>query len=246
MTLRGMPVGYYGKLPARADFVSRRLGRFMIERWDNWLQQCLPRSEAALGLAWESRYLTAPAWRFALPARVCGENALIGVMVPSADSVGRCFPLLVAQELPVTVDPVTAAVSATAWFEAAETLALDALDGGFDLTGLDRTLPIMGLPVASQAPRGPATAYPVGMWIGLPMLSALGAIVRKAVGIGPRSALWWTSGGGSFPPSVAVTSGLIPPAGFAALLDGAWARHGWHGAPEEAPDDPEPAWDREA
>jgi type VI secretion system protein ImpM len=240
----GRPTGYYGKLPARADFVGRRLARPTIERWDSWLQQCLARSQATLAATWEGSYLTAPVWRFALPARTCGDSALIGVLVSSADAVGRCFPLLLAQELPEPADTAAIATTAAGWFEAAETLALDALVGGFDLCALDRPLPaIPNLP--PHISHGAAASYPVGRWIGLPMLSALGAVLRGTSGLGPRPALWWTGGGGGFRPGVAVTAGLIAPAGFAALLDGAWTRHGWHSVPDPDSAGAEPDWDRD-
>jgi type VI secretion system protein ImpM len=240
----GRPPGYYGKLPARADFVGRRLTRPLVERWDSWLQQCLSRSQAMLAAAWEDSYLTAPVWRFALPARACGDSALIGVLVPSVDAVGRCFPLLLAQEMPEAANMAAIATAAAGWFEAAETLALDALDGGFDLCALDRPLPA----IPSTPPHvshGAAARYPVGLWIGLPMLSALGPVLRETSGLGPRPALWWTGGGGGFRPGVAVTAGLIAPAGFAALLDSAWAKHGWHGARDPASTGSEPDWDRD-
>jgi type VI secretion system protein ImpM len=242
----GQPTGYYGKLPARADFVGRRLARPMIECWDSWLQQCLARSQAVLTASWQSLYLTAPAWRFVLPAGTCGASTLIGVVVPSADAVGRCFPLLLAQELPETADTVAIATGAASWFDAIESLALDALDGAFDLAALDRKLPALAYPSLPHGANEPATAYPIGLWVGLPMLSALGAVLCKTAGIGTRSALWWTGGGGGFLPCVAVTTGLVAPAGFAALLDGAWARHGWNGAPDPAATDAEQAWDRDA
>jgi type VI secretion system protein ImpM len=242
----GRPAGYYGKLPARADFVGRRLARPVVERWDSWLQQCLARSQAVLAASWQSLYLTAPAWRFALPAGTCGAGALIGVVVPSADAVGRCFPLLLAQELPEAVDTVAIAIGAASWFEAVEILALDALDRAFDLTALDRKLPTLAYPSVSRGVNGSAIAYPIGLWIGLPMLSALGAVLRETAGIGKRSALWWTGGGSGFLPCVAITAGLVAPAGFAALLDGAWARHGWNGATDPTETDIGQAWDRDA
>lgn len=241
----GRPAGYYGKLPARADFVGRRLARTVIECWDNWLQQCLARSQTTLAAAWEGRYLTAPVWRFALPARVCGDSALIGVLVSSVDAVGRCFPLLLAQELPEAANTAAIATAAAGWFEAAETLALDALDSGFDLCALDQPLPaVPSMP--RHVSHGAAARYSVGLWIGLPMLSALGAVLRGTSGLGPRPALWWTAGGGGFRPGVAITAGLIAPAGFAALLDDAWTRHGWHGAPDPVCSGSEPDWDRES
>jgi type VI secretion system protein ImpM len=241
----GQSPAYYGKLPVRADFVGRRLPRPTLEHWDGWLQQCLACSQAVLGAAWDDHYLTAPAWRFALPARVCGEAALIGVLVPSVDAVGRCFPLLLAQELPESAEPTALAAEATPWFEAAEALSLEALSIGFDLAALDHPLPAPTA-VPLRPPADPAAAEPVGLWVGLPMLSALRATLARTPGIGPRSALWWTGGGGGFRPGLAVTIGLIPPAGFTALLDDSWTSHGWRSIDDTAPATSEIVWDRDA
>ncbi len=93
------PAGCYGKLPARADFIARRLARTTVEPWDRWMQACLAHSQQVLAAAWQDHYLTAPPWRLVLPAGACGPTALIGVLVPSVDAVGRCFPFLIAQEL---------------------------------------------------------------------------------------------------------------------------------------------------
>jgi type VI secretion system protein ImpM len=240
------PPGYYGKLPARADFVSRRLPRPTVEIWDNWLQACLARSQTTLGPAWQDRYLTAPAWRFALPAQACGDAVLIGVMIPSVDAIGRCFPLLIAQELPKTTDTAALAAEAAPWFEAAEAMALAALAETCDLTLLDRPLPSPVPAAHISASTDDDTAYPIGRWIELPILSALRAVLREAPQIGQRAALWWTGGGDGFRPGVAVTTRLIPPPGFAALLDGAWATHGWHGADDSASADTDLAWDRDS
>jgi type VI secretion system protein ImpM len=241
----GRPVGYFGKLPVRADFVGRRLSRSTIECWDAWLQQCLASSQAALPATWTDHYLTAPVWRFALPAGICGDSALAGVLVPSADAVGRCFPLLLALELPAAADTVAVAAGAAVWFEAVETLALEALDEAFELAALDRPLPGLDCPHSPHNAHGTAMADPIGRWIPLPTLSMLGAVLRETAGLGAHPALWWTGGGAEFPPGVAITTGLMSPARFAALLDGAWARHGWRDTPDTAAADREPVWDRD-
>lgn len=243
--LPSQPVGCFGKLPARADFIGRRLSRSAVECWDAWLQQCLAHSQAVLLAAWPDRYLTAPVWRFALPAGVCGDSALAGVLVPSADAVGRCFPLLLAAELPAATDTVAVAAGAASWFEAVEALALEALDVAFELAALDRLLPGLECPHLPRNAGDRAGLEPIGRWIALPMLSALGSVLRETAGIGARPALWWTGGGAGFRPGVAVTAGLVAPAGFAALLDGDWERHGWCGALDAAAADSGPAWDRD-
>jgi hypothetical protein len=76
------------------------------------------------------------------------------------------------------------------WFEAAETLALDTPDRAFVLGALDQPMPAIPtlLPLTAH---GAATSYPIGLRIGLPTLSALGAVVREMSGLGSRLALWW-------------------------------------------------------
>ena len=85
--------GYYGKMPAHGDFVRSRADVGFVAGWDRWLQESLAESRAALGHAWQAAYEAAPIWRFALAAGVCGDAPVLGVMMPSQDRVGRCFPL---------------------------------------------------------------------------------------------------------------------------------------------------------
>ncbi|MEM9058383.1 MAG: type VI secretion system-associated protein TagF, partial [Pseudomonadota bacterium] len=120
--------GFYGKLPGLGDFVSRRLPSAFIDAWDAWLQSVIAGSRAQLGEHWINTYLSSPLWRFALPPGLAGGLAWAGVLMPSVDRVGRFFPLTVASALPATANPLAVLSSAGAWFEAAETLALSALD----------------------------------------------------------------------------------------------------------------------
>jgi type VI secretion system protein ImpM len=113
------PAGFFGKLPARGDFVERRLDRGFCRTLDDWLQAGMAESRARLGDRWLPLYLTAPLWRFAFSAGVCGARPVCGVMMPSVDRVGRYFPLIVA---------VHAEGVAAEWFEAAERLILSALE----------------------------------------------------------------------------------------------------------------------
>ncbi len=92
----GMAVGFYGKLPARGDFVRAGLPRDFTDRWDDWLQSVIAGSRALMGEAWLPAFLEAPVWRFALPPGMCGERAALGLMLPSVDKAGRYFPLTFA------------------------------------------------------------------------------------------------------------------------------------------------------
>ncbi len=57
--------GFYGKLCAMGDFVSRRLPPSFVGPWDAWLQAMLTESRRHLGKDWLPAYMTAPIWRFA-------------------------------------------------------------------------------------------------------------------------------------------------------------------------------------
>ena len=85
--------GFYGKLPARGDFVRSGLPREFTDRWDEWLRSVMTDSRRLLGDDWLPAFLEAPVWRFLLPRGMCGPHAAIGLMLPSVDRAGRHFPL---------------------------------------------------------------------------------------------------------------------------------------------------------
>lgn len=97
-TDRAVRVGFFGKVPARGDFVHAGLSGDARRIWDEWLQHVLPAAEAWLGAAWAPAWSVAPAWRFALPPGLLGRHRMLGVWLPSIDSVGRPFPLMLAAE----------------------------------------------------------------------------------------------------------------------------------------------------
>jgi type VI secretion system protein ImpM len=133
--------GFYGKLPARGDFVERRLDRGFCRAIDGWLQAGMETAQVQLGESWLPLYLEAPIWRFALAAGVCGPRPAMGVMMSSVDRVGRYFPLVVATH--------SASVPADAWFDAAEQLVLTALEDDCTFEAFDSC-------VAAMAPAAPA------------------------------------------------------------------------------------------
>ena len=92
--------GFYGKVPCKGDFVGRGFSQQMTVQLDQWLQRGMVYSKQALAEQWSDRYMVAPIWRFYLAANTLDEQCWIGVMIPSVDRVGRCFPLLLA--VPVT------------------------------------------------------------------------------------------------------------------------------------------------
>ena len=94
--MSGVAVGFYGKLPARGDFVRAGLPRDFTDPWDDWLQAAIAGSRSLMGEAWLPAFLEAPVWRFVLPPGMCGTQAVLGLMLPSVDRAGRYFPLTFA------------------------------------------------------------------------------------------------------------------------------------------------------
>jgi type VI secretion system protein ImpM len=88
--------GFYGKIPARGDFVRSGLPRAFVDAWDGWLRIVIAESRALLGDAWLPAWMEAPVWRFFLGAGICGPGAALGVFMPSVDRAGRHFPLTLA------------------------------------------------------------------------------------------------------------------------------------------------------
>ncbi|MEZ2331236.1 type VI secretion system-associated protein TagF [Mesorhizobium sp. RCC_202] len=126
--------GLYGKMPAAGDFVTRRLPGDFVRVWDRWLaQHIVPMFELE---TWPQntalRFLSGPG---------C-FGACAGIVLKSADRVGRQFPLSVVARLP---EASLELAYADAWFESIEALALAAQRGELTPDELDAAL--AGLPV---------------------------------------------------------------------------------------------------
>lgn len=148
--------GFYGKLPARGDFVSFALPRDFIAPWDAWLQTVISGSRAQLGEAWLPAFLQSPVWRFALPAGCCGASSVLGLMLPSVDRAGRYFPLSFAALVPVGID-VTRQPTVTGWLDRCEAAGRAALEQD---AGPDRLSAMLDVPDLGKA----ATKLSHSLW----------------------------------------------------------------------------------
>jgi type VI secretion system protein ImpM len=95
--VQGDAAGWFGKLAVLGDFASRRLAPDWVNACDEWLSACIEASRRDLGERWTEIYLAAPVWRFAWGPGIVDERWWFGVLMPSCDSVGRYFPLVVTQ-----------------------------------------------------------------------------------------------------------------------------------------------------
>ena len=237
-------VGFYGKLPCRGDFLQRRAPQSFVDVWDAWLQECIHASRERLQDTWLETYLTAPVWRFAVDAGVCGEGIYTGILVPSVDRVGRYFPLTVIAQLDAGDCPLAAACGNKDWFEAAESLVLEALEAQaldfdtfderiallrerLDTRSLDESARLVGLLQGSEFP-AVFSRWQLPLPTADSLQSVLNAIAYREVSraLAPL-AVWWTEGSSILAPTWLATQGLPQASSFVAMLTGHWAGAGW-------------------
>jgi len=215
--------GFFGKLPSHGDFVGRRLPASMRDPFDAWLQRGIVASRGELGAAWHEVWSSSPLWRFILAPGLCGAEAWSGVMMPSMDRVGRCFPLVLAapsREPPALADCLGQAMH---WFTRLEDIALSALEAEASLDALDAALLALGpLPVTPAHGQLPPSAG----WPRCVGLDRVGVPTMAFEDLAGDSA-WWGHGSEQVQPALARCRGLPAAAGATALLNGAWRRHGW-------------------
>ncbi|MFF8803041.1 MULTISPECIES: type VI secretion system-associated protein TagF [unclassified Methylobacterium] len=238
-------VGFFGKVPTRGDFVSRRLGGALHGALDQWLSRAVVASRRQLGEAWLPAYLVAPVWRFVLGGGTMGPHPVVGVLMPSVDRVGRYFPLVLAAEMPGLADPWRLFRLAEDWFDAAEARARACLDDDFDFDVFERGLNAFGPPgIPPEAPdkSGPCR-FGLDGEAGL-IRAYADAVEGVLAGSQPAFTLWWTKGSEAVAPSLLLHRGAPAPEQFAALLDGRWQDWGWQnwhgpvGGPAQAPSVP--------
>jgi len=140
-------VCWYGKLPARGDFVGRGLPPRWRGDWDGWLQRGLALAATTLDRAELRERLAAFApWRYlALPAP--GE-IWCGIIAPSHDRVGRAFPLTLAERFTAPASPAESAARLASLLDAAAE-GPEALEAA-----------IAALPPRSEQKFEPAEAWP--------------------------------------------------------------------------------------
>lgn len=111
-----MSVGFFGKLPASGDFVSRGLGPGLRSVLDRWVTQNLA-TPSQQPENWPKN---------GVRAVINGPNApLLLVILPSRDKIGRPFPLAVC----CAVDQLDRN-SADQWADLAASIARDAISHG--------------------------------------------------------------------------------------------------------------------
>ena len=89
-------IGWYGKLPAAGDFLTRRLPESFRQPWDAWLCAGMVDAKATVGEFWQDVFLSFPVWRFLARCDSKEPRLWAGLLLPGVDRVGRLFPFTVA------------------------------------------------------------------------------------------------------------------------------------------------------
>jgi type VI secretion system protein ImpM len=162
--------GWFGKIPALGDFVSRRLPEEFIEAWDEWLSEELFAAREKLGEDWLECYLKAPIWRFALMPGALDTRPWFGVLMPSVDRVGRQFPLTFAASF------APAAETLGRWWSELIAVALRAKEHDCDADALESAL--LAPPVHSGIEPAPESPDP--------------SLATSLAAAAPGTTLWWS------------------------------------------------------
>jgi type VI secretion system protein ImpM len=109
---------WYGKLPARGDFVGRGLPPRWRNDWDAWLQRGIALAAATLdGATLRERLGVFAPWRYV--ALTAPGEIWCGIVVASHDRVGRAFPLTLAERLAAPAPPHESATRLASLLDAA-------------------------------------------------------------------------------------------------------------------------------
>jgi len=231
----GFAVGWYGKIPGTGDFITRRVPPAFSESWDRWLQPAIEESKQRLGRRWRNAFLSMPAWRFVLGPGVAGADAWAGLMVPSVDAVGRCFPLTIGCALPAaSVDVVATLLEAARWFEEIQPIALKAIGPRADTAAIDSAIAkqrFEGRWLAVRETNDDVTmpvrsAQPQMLSFELPGLAIAGLRELAARVCEPCSA-WLAEPSEVFGRTLLLCERLPAGEQFCAMMNGHWQQHDW-------------------
>lgn len=228
--MSGTPVngfGYFGKVPARGDFIQGNLPADFCASWSEWLQAVLAVSREQLGEAWLDCYLTSPIWHFALSGDVCGETGMVGTLMPSVDQVGRHFHFTIAR--PVREAPVCFWQHRD-WSTHAEETVLQVLDDDTDMLRWAESVETVDWfkdLVAEKRVLNEARQPSQMILHADQPLAAVDLLHQQLRARSDRYALWWTAGSDRVGECCLVTEGMPLVSQFAAMLDGQWDQWGW-------------------
>lgn len=224
---RGDVAAWFGKLSSLGDFAQRRMPAEGLGVFDSWLSRAMQGARDQFGERWLDIYLTAPTLRFAWAPGVIDTRWWFGLLMPSCDSVGRYFPLVIAQPRSKAPEDRIALDHLELWYEHIGQAALHTLnDEGGSLDALEAALqeappwptPGRAAPASLQEmAHGQrmrlATSAPLTQWLHGLAVQQLNAHLAGCT-------IWWRVTDDHVAESVDIVRGLPDGAGFGALLGG--------------------------
>jgi type VI secretion system protein ImpM len=210
--------GWYGKLPCTGDFVGRGLSHDIQARVEEWIGSGLIQLRHRLP-DWQVLFSESPIWSFVLPRDVLAAEPLLGCIAPSADRVGRRFPLVALRSLSslLSIDPDMPPHGR--WHSATAELMVDGLEDAMSVDAFDaeftrlgalrnHVAPARSMALSEQTARGEIYAVlgdatdPLREPLAAPALAETSLqfswpeLLTLFDPAGSRS-FWWTLGGGS-------------------------------------------------
>jgi type VI secretion system protein ImpM len=153
----GPSPGWFGKLPSLGDFASRRASDKFVRVWDAWLQRALSDIRLVYGEAWQEVYLRSPAWQFIIfPGLLDSGTGYAGVMMSSADKVGRNFPLTVVCEVSSAQSLLGPVIGKSNWHRAVQGLMSAAIKTAMPLEQFEQQLAALPYPETEHAAIDPS------------------------------------------------------------------------------------------
>jgi type VI secretion system protein ImpM len=190
-----------------------------------------------LGSTWLDKYLMAPIWRFVIGPNVLGENAWIGIMVPSVDRVGRYFPLTLAKPINPDIDIVATYLDNSEWFKSLENLGIDALSQELNFAEFELHLAGLPAPAAIVDMEAGESTIPVLNKVFLSSYFSLPAegdhgdyisqISKVIAGSRHPTSLWGSELVDTQEHFLLVTENLPGKERFCSFLDKTFEAHGW-------------------
>ena len=221
--------GFFGKLPINGDFIHRNLPNHFIHSWDNWLQENILACKEQFQNDWLQHYLTSPIWRYFISPSVMDDNAYIGILAPSVDSVGRYFPMtIVAPISPAKVSPIFTNTfqSIYANLETVFLKHLHAEEGTISMLCEDldtQSTALLSELNKQQIDRLPDTldSHRFKLTDQSDMSGALSSLwMMQLMQQHTGSTLWWSNGSQAIEPSLLINNGLPNKQQFIAMLSG--------------------------
>lgn len=209
--------GFFGKIPGRGDFISRRLPTAFQQSWETWLASLVVSARRALAEDWPDAWLTAPLWHFSLGPSLAPPTGAVGILVASVDRVDRYFPFSII----ATAQPGGYGDSLTLeWSRSAEAIILSALDDDADPEALDAALVELGAPFLATSPAHSSGQWPLALDGDWPASDPDPLSRSSRLPPGPDQSVWWCRGSDRMPPLHFRCTGLPGPHTTEAMVTG--------------------------